>query len=110
MVDISDAVVLRVVSRSSPCIASTAEPARKVPRYRTTKLVMDDTMADEMAFPPIFTALTERGWTFLKKLLRISLNMTMIRVILMPPDVLATHPPMNRAVNSIMWENTGQSM
>ena len=46
VVDISEAVVLIVVSRSSHCMDRTADPMRKVARYRTTKLVTDDTMAD----------------------------------------------------------------
>lgn len=107
VVDISDAVVLMVVSRSSPCMDKMAEPIRNVAKYRTMKLVTDDTMADERGCPPIFTVLTERGCSLRKKLRLISLNITMTLVILMPPDVEATHPPMNRIVKRIICEKAG---
>ena len=54
MVDIKEAVVLSTVSISRPDMDMTTVPKRKVPIYRNTKLVIEETVLALTLFVPIF--------------------------------------------------------
>ena len=78
-----------------------------VAKYIAMKLVTDDTIAEVILFSPILTALTERGWSFLKKPCRTSFSMTRILSILTEPEVEATQPPTKSIENRIILLNVG---